>query len=226
MKTVFVESDLSSFEDFHDKAWIEKIFKLAKDTDIEEIAEEFASHWWGNARAFVLPWLLVNGVHDSIYNPIPFPPDKSPQDVWNEYLKHKEFRGALWKLAENTYCSIYYAYENLIVNALSRILNARIRVTDRDFNKTLIEVYGDKFANRIWNDRYIAVSRELRNCLVHNGGKASERLLKMKPVPHIRKGNILIPASDTRKLYDTLKPLALEILEVTLKKLKKTEHAA
>lgn len=224
MKTVFIESDLSSFEDFHDKEWIEKIIKLAKDTDIDEIVEGFVLHWWGNARAFILPWLLVNGVYDSVYNLIPFSSDKSRQDVFNEYLKHDEFRAALWKLTENTYCSLYYAYENLIVNALSRILKIRVRVTDDDFNKKLIKVYGDKFANRIWNNSYIAVSREIRNCIVHNGGKVSERLSKMKPLPYLGDGDILISASDTRKLYESLKSLVLEILELTLGKLIEAEQ--
>ena len=225
MKTVFIESNLSSFEDFHDKEWFKKVYELAKDSAIHEIAEEFVSHWWGNARAFILPWLLVNGVYDSIYTAIPILPDKSRQDFWNEYLKHQEFQGALWKLAENTFCSIYYTYENLIVNALSKMQNVKTRVTDRDFNKTLTEVYGEKFANRIWNDSYIAVSREIRNCIVHNGGKASERLSRMGPLPLIKDGDIMISASDTRKLYQSLKPLTLEILTFTLENLSKATKA-
>jgi len=129
MKTIFIESDLSSFEDFHDGEWLKQVFELVKGTVGEDIALAFVSHWWGSARAFVLPWLLVNGVYDSVYSTIP--PDKSRQDVWNEYLKFNEFQGALWKLAESMYCSIYYAYENLIVNVLNRIKNISIRVTDR-----------------------------------------------------------------------------------------------
>jgi hypothetical protein len=159
----------------------------------------------------------VNGVYDGVYSIVP--PDKSRQDVWNEYLKYNEFQGALWKLAESMYCSIYYAYENLIVNILNKIKNTKIRVTDRDFNKVLIEVCGDKLAQRIWNSSFISVSREVRNCIVHNGGKPSDRLLKMKSLPLIRNENILISASDTRMLYNTLKPLAYEILEEALRKI-------
>ncbi len=212
MKTIFYETDISSFEDFHDSDWVQKIITLVKGTDIEPVAEEFVSHWWGCAKAFVLPWLLVNGVYDSVYSAILFPPNKSRQDVWNEYLQHNEFKGALWKLAEGMYCSLYYAYENLVVNTLIKIKNRRIRVTDQDFKKVLVEVYGDKFTHRIWNDNFIAVSREIRNCIVHNVGKSSPRLQKMSPLPLIKKGNILISASDTRMLYNTLKPLAFEIL--------------
>jgi hypothetical protein len=217
MKTFFIESNLSNFEDFHDGEWLKQVYQAVKDTSCESIAEEFISHWWGSARAFILPWLLVNGVYDGVYSLVP--PDKSQQDVWNEYLTHVEFQGALWKLAEGTYYSIYYAYENLIVNILNKIKGTGIRVTDREFNKVLTEVYGDKLALKIWNSSFISVSREVRNCIVHNGGKPSTRLLRMKPLPPIRDGNILISASDTRFLYDTLKPLAYEILTESLRKM-------
>lgn len=214
MKTIFVETDLSSFEDFHDSEWLKKVFESVKDTWLESIVEEFASHWWGSARAFILPSLLVNGIYDSAYTIVP--PDRSRQDVWNDYLTHNEFRVALWKLAESMYCSIYYAYENLMVNILKKIRNSGIRVTDRDFNKVLIEVYGNKFANKIWTSNFVSVSREVRNCIVHNGGKPSVRLLKMKPLPLIKDDDVMISASDTRKLYNTLKPLVYEILNESL----------
>lgn len=217
MKTIFIESDLSSFEDFHDGEWLKEIIELVKGTGVESIAEEFAVHWWGSARTFVLPWLLVNGVYDGVNRIIPL--DKSRQDVWNEYMKYHSFHGALWKLAESMYCSIYYAYENLIVNALNKIKNTKIRVTDRNFNRVLLEVYGDRFAHQIWNTSFISVSREVRNCIVHNGGKPSDRLLKMKPLPLIRDENILISASDTKVLYNTLKPLAYEVLKETRRKI-------
>ena len=92
------------------------------------------------------------------------------------------------------YCSIYYAYENLLVNLLQKIKGKKIRVTDRDFSKLMIEVYGDKFANKTWNSNFISTTREIRNCLVHNGGMVSNRLLEMKPRPHIKKENVIISA--------------------------------
>ncbi len=217
MKAIFIESGLSSFEDFHDGEWLEKVAGLVKGTDIDSVVEEFAIHWWGSARAFVLPWVLVNGVYDVVT--ITSPVEASRQDLWNEYLKTNAFRVALWKLSEGMYCSIYYAYENLIVNLLREIRGATVRVTDRGFNKALIGIYGEKFANRIWNNSFISVSREVRNCIVHNGGKPSIKLLNMKPLPLIKDGDILISASDTRDLYNTLKPAVHEIIEESLKKI-------
>ena len=216
MKSIFIEEDLSSFEDFHDGRWLEKVAGLVKGTNIDTVVEEFATHWWGSARAFVLPWLLVNGVYNAVNSIIPV--KSSRQDLWSEYLENDSFRIALWKLSEGMYCSIYYAYENLIVNLVGEIGGVRVRVTDRDFNKALIGVYGEEFANRIWNSNFISVSREVRNCIVHNGGKPSSKLSKMNPLPLIRDGDILISASDTRQLYNTLKPIVHEIIEKSLSK--------
>jgi len=139
MKIAYTENSLASFEDFHDGDWIKQIAQLAKGTEIESIVEEFASHWWGSARAFILPWLLANGVYDGINTVVPL--TISPQDVWNGYLEINGFHAALWKLSEGMYCSIYHAYENLLVNLLQKIKGKKLRVTDRDFTKLLIEVW-------------------------------------------------------------------------------------
>lgn len=211
MKIVFTESNISSFEDFHDSDWLKQVAELVKGTEIEGLVEDFAAHWLGSARAFILPWLLVNGVYDGINNIIPL--SSSPQDVWNGYLKITGFHAALWKLSEGMYCSIYYAYENLLVNLLRKIKGEKIRVTDRNFSKQVIEVYGDKFANKIWSSDFLSFSREVRNCIVHNGGMASNRLLEMKPHARIEKGNVIISASDTRNLYNKLKPLVYKLLD-------------
>jgi len=218
MKVIFTEYNLSSFEDFHDKEWFRKTYNLVKGTEIESVAEEFTVHWYGSARAFILPWLLVNGVYDDINSIVPLP--TSRQDLWSDYLKRSEFHAALWKLAENTYCSIYYAYENLVVNLLSKILGKNVRVTDRGFNSVLGKVYGDKFVGKIWNNNFVSMSREIRNCIVHNGGKASEKLLRMNLQPHIKDGGIMYSASDARQLYVELKPLAYELLQESLMKVR------
>ena len=224
MKKIFIESDLSSFEDFYDRDWVVGLYQLVKSTDIEGIVLDFAADWWGSARAFVLPWLLVNGVYDGVNSTIPV--EASRQELWNQYLKSDAFKVALWKLSEGMYCSIYYAYENLIVNLLQKIRGSTIRVTDRDFNKKLIEVYGDKFVNRIWNGNFISISREVRNCIVHNGGKSSDKLLKMKPLPDISGGDILISASDTRELYKNLKPVVYEVIGESLRNITKRDTGA
>ena len=129
MRKIFIEDDLSNFEDFFDLDWFEKFSGLVENTKIEKIVGNFAVSWWGNARAFILPWLLVMGVSDVITESSPVRLEIPTQRVWNEYLKHYEFNVALWKLSENVYCSIYFAYENLVVAILKEILETRKRKT-------------------------------------------------------------------------------------------------
>lgn len=217
MKRIFIESDLSSFEDFHDHNWLIATSDNLKGSPIENIFEDFYAQWYGTARAFILPWLLINGVYDSICAFVT--PNKSKQELWEEYLQQTEFKCSLWKLAESTFCSLYYAYENMLVNILMKITGNRHRVTDRDFNKIMIQVYGDKIVNKVWSSNFVTVSKEIRNSIVHNGGKATQALYTMKPLPCIENGDVLISASDTRNLYNQLKPLVSEIIKESIAKL-------
>jgi hypothetical protein len=227
MKTIFVETDLSTFEDIHDGDWSNDINNKVKGSNIEGIVEDFAIQWWGTSRTFILPWLLINGVHDSLSVCVPL--NKSKQDLWKDYLQRPEFRGALWKLAESTFCSIYYAYENMIVNILMKITKTGLRVTDRNFNKVMIQVYGDEFVNKVWNSNFVSASKEIRNSIVHNGGKVTQALNKMRPLPRIKNGDVLISAngdvlisaSDARYLYNQIKPLVSEIIIESMTKLNK-----
>ena len=82
---------------------------------IEGIVEDFASHWWGASRAFVLPWLLVGSVFDA--TSFADGKIKSKQELWDKYMENNAFKAALWKTAESAYGSIYYAYENFFTKS-------------------------------------------------------------------------------------------------------------
>ena len=211
MKPIFIEYGLSSFQDFHDGSWYEAIFDLADGLPIESAVEDFSFHWWGASRSFVLPWLLVDGVFKSSNGG--GGTVNSEQELWNTFLQTNSFRGALWKLAEGAYGSIYYAYENLVVNIINEIQNKPCRVTDRTFNVVISNILGNSSAGKVWNNSSIAIAKEVRNCLVHRGGKASPALLKMRPLPKIEGDDVMISASDVRGLHELLKPKVLLLIE-------------
>lgn len=218
MKTIFIESDLSSFADFHDKEWFVKLFNAVEKTVLLEIVEDFSAHWWGASRSFVLPWLCVTGVYDAVNNTVPLI-GMSQQDLWNQYLKVNAFKASLWKISEGSFCSIYYAYENLLVRLLAAVTGKDIRVTDRNFTKELVGAYGQTVADQLWNANFISVSREIRNCITHNSGKATKKLQNMRPRPMIEKGDVLISASEVRTLYTHLKPLVMKAINQSLLRL-------
>lgn len=211
MKQIFIESDFSSFSDFHDGEWYEKLLSLSEGLVIESAVEDFSSHWWGASRAFVLPWLLVDGVFDASNGG--GGEVKNKQELWDNYLNINSFKGALWKTAEGAYGAIYYAYENLVVNVINTDRKSPCRVTQRDFNSIVSESLGNSVASKVWNNSFVAVSKEVRNCLVHCGGKATPTLLKMKPLPMIESKDILISASDVRNLHEQIKPKVVLLIE-------------
>ncbi|MBY0474544.1 MAG: hypothetical protein K2Q13_05725 [Nitrosomonas sp.] len=211
MKQIFIESSFSSFADFHDDKWYEKLFSLSEGLAIESAVEDFSSHWWGASRAFVLPWFLVSGVFEASNGGGGEVTNK--QELWDKYLHINSFKGALWKAAEGAYGAVYYAYENLVVNILNADRKSPCRVTQRDFNSIVSESFGNSVASKVWSNGFVAVSKEVRNCLVHRGGKASPALLKMKPLPMIEGADILISASDARMLHEQLKPKVVLLIE-------------
>jgi len=217
LKTIFVEGGREAFKDLHDKEWIESVISIIEDTKIEKVADEFLAHWWGISRAFLLPSLLVDGVYSAVSRNNPGI-ILSKDDLWKEYLNINAFKGALWKTAESTYCSTYYAYENLIVGVLSEIEEMNLRVNDGTFNSKFVSVFGEKLLGRVWTSPMLITAKEIRHSIVHNGGKVTPRLHKIQKKPLIENGDVLISASDVRALYKFIKPLVKEFLIVAVRK--------
>lgn len=215
---IFIEDDYESFSDFHDREWLQVKFEQTKNSHLHDLVSRFAASWWGQARSFFLPWLFIGSIADLIAsNPLSRNP--STQELWDEYKKIDGFKAALWKLAENSYCGLYYAYESLVVETINLGSKEQKRVTDRDFLDLVRDHFGEPVANRLWNDQSVSATRESRNCLIHNDGRATAKLKKMQGKPMIDDGQILISASDTRALHELLKPKVDELISFELKRI-------
>ena len=216
MKTIFIEGRLDDYQDFHDKNWFETFYNLVTETPLKSAGEHFAVGWWGSVRAFIMPWLLVNGVYDAIAAVSLSPYDRDV--VWQEYLQRPEFRVALWKTAENTFVSIYYAYEDYFVQVL-KILGKwnSLRTTDKDFKARAKTIIGGNAFNRCWSDTRIDVAREIRHAITHNGGRPTSNLLRKSPLPRIENNDILISGTDVRQLYELLKERVVEFTQSALR---------
>ncbi|GGK50584.1 hypothetical protein [Aliivibrio fischeri] len=209
MKTIFVEESYSSFEDLHDKKWIENIFIITKGKGLDSIVDDFVNQWWGTARMFTLPW-LASIPDDNL--------EKTQIVRWDSLFNNIGFNGAIWKVAESSYCSFYYAYECLLVSLLSYLEQEDLRVTDRKFNSLLIKYFGESGLSRYWSSKSISISRELRNSIVHNGGKVTVRLQKLGYDQHLSGDHIKVAATDVRLLHTTLQMLVTDLIHTIIER--------
>lgn len=110
----------------------------------------------------------------------------------------------------------------MIVNILKQVTGSPIRATDqKKFKETLSDTFGEQVAHKVWHQTLVYTARESRNSVVHNGGKATTELLKVKPLPaYIQDDDVMISAKITRKLYNDLKPLVYELVVRSVEKVK------
>ncbi len=138
---------------------------LIDGTFLNDIADHFGGNLYGSARAFVLPWILVESIYNSKIGTI------NRNDIWEQLKQTNAFNTALGKTSENCYVAIYCAYEDYILKSIKAFLpEEKLRVTDRYFNKKLTDVLGEKVAGKCWNNSKFDLAKEIRNCLLHNGG--------------------------------------------------------
>ncbi|EHK9181951.1 hypothetical protein KCU29_004621 [Vibrio parahaemolyticus] len=214
MKTVFVEYSSSSFSDLHDKKWVENLCHLVQDTEFDDILDDFLAQWWGTARMFALPELMTS----SLASMSSCKSNEMKDSVWEFLVKRPEMQAALWKTAESAYCSFYYAYECFFVSIVSLLARRKVRVTDRDFSKLIQEHLGAKTLTTLWSSNEVYLARELRNSIVHNGGKVTNKLAQFGYNAHLENNNIKVSATDVRNLYTLLQMKVTELVHLMLEK--------
>lgn len=136
----------------------------------------------------------------------------SSKDIWKQYLTESDFILSLWMSEMNAYCSIYFAYESLIVDSLSQLrredesMHRTKRITSgKEIAKRLTNIFGRTASNEYWEDREVNMARLIRHAIVHNGQKITVELERYRSVIPQIDGRIMITAKETNKLYDVLK---------------------
>lgn len=201
MVEIFVETDLELYADFHDVHWMKALSDLAVAKEESVECDRFLVHWRGAASAFSTPWLLVDAVAGLT--------GSESRDCWDRYLSAVSFRVGLWKHAENCFSALYYAYENLLVSLVVKRSGVATRVGDKAFRKLLSAALGESLAQEAWDARFIRMSREIRNSIVHCGSMASSKLRELNPPGQLvsDSGFLTVSATDVRTLYHGLRPV-------------------
>ncbi|MFA6815028.1 MAG: hypothetical protein WCQ87_01955 [Parabacteroides sp.] len=202
MKKYLIPYDLNEYCDFFDKIWSENFYKLIDGTILYNVGDHFSGNLYSAIRAFTLPWLFVTSVSEAY--------KINRDELWIQYRQRSEFGAALGKTSENCYVAIYCSYEDYILQSIKIVSHEdKLRITDRKFNKKMISFIGEETASKCWNNNTIALAREIRHCMVHNGGRSTETLLKKQKSPNIYEDNILITPIEVRALYLLIKECVL-----------------
>lgn len=200
MKQFLIPHELKEYNDFHDKKWFENFFDLIDGTPLEEAGDHFSGNLYASARAFTFPWMLIESIHSSSDNVI------SKNYIWKKLKQLYSFQAAIGKTSENCYVAIFCSYEDYILQSTKVACGTTIlRITDRDFNKKLISAVGSNVAKISWQNNQFALAREIRNSIVHNGGRPTGKLLKQRNLPKIIKDNVLLTPLEVRELYSNVK---------------------
>jgi hypothetical protein len=134
--------------------------------------------------------------------------------VWNHYLTLHPFTLGLSGTLRIVFVSMYGAYENFIVRAMSAAYGGRrFNVTKRNqFEKAFRDAFGNLYEN-CWDNDNLRSYRLVRNAFVHAGGRVTPQLADVQ-IPVVEHENSLhVYPEHLRNLFDLLKRPALQLME-------------
>jgi hypothetical protein len=137
---------------------------------------------------------------------------------WKSFISIPDFALRLWNSERNAYGALYYAYEDFLVRCVG-VVNTKpdYRMPRRsEFANDIAAVYGDQIRDICWLDKPVAVSREIRHAIVHNGGRITKVLANLAPDLPLEHDQIVILAPDTTELFNSLKRRAYQLVKAAL----------
>ena len=135
------------------------------------------------------------------------------QEAWKEFLGNWEFRFSLWGSQRLVYGAIYYAYEDFLLRCF-RLATGRsdYRIQPK-FPKDFADEFGVSLRDDCWSHQQVNFARLTRHALVHNGGRLTEHLKKLKSSIRVENGELQIMPPDTKALFNLLKVRALTLTQ-------------
>lgn len=223
---MYVDWELDSYRKFFDHEWAERSYELAKGTVLEASVAELVVAWRAAANTHHMPWLMIHmldafgeGKAEAHRKEWGFDRAAFFRDLAKT---SSEFQLCLSGSQRLCYGAIYYAYEYFLLRTY-RIVSGdsdfRI-IGAEEFSKRFASVFDDGLRFYCWTCPELAVAREVRHALVHNGCRMTKHL---KGLPHhicVQGDEILIAPADTTALHSSLKDRITKLLPAALSKLK------
>ncbi len=153
--------------------------------------------------------------------------------TWNDMTKINEFNICLWGSQRLCFAAIYYAYEDFLTDCVRIKLGIPSfeKRSHKEFVKSIREAFGESVVDECYLHTHISTARNVRDALLHNGGRLTASLNKMKQElsTHgflIENDEVQITATRTHALFNRLAYSATTLLEAALLPNCETETAA
>jgi hypothetical protein len=137
----------------------------------------------------------------------------SAHAIWNQLIDQHSMPMGIHAIMRLSYTGLFGTYEEFLVRC-TRILsgNAKVRSTSGCFQSILERAYGHDKAKLCWSSTKLSIIREIRNRLVHAGGKAKEGDSALASMVHIEDGYMHVFPCHIVNAYLAIKPPILAIL--------------
>ncbi len=128
--------------------------------------------------------------------------------VWQTYFSLSPFQLGLHAAMKQSYVSIYVAFESFVVRCtkLAHGIDS-LRVSDSNFNRHL-DIFGS-IAQKHWHSKELQAAKEVRNAIVHNGSRITEKLKKLDIPVEAANNEVHVYPEHLRNLYSTVSTAAL-----------------
>ncbi len=137
----------------------------------------------------------------------------SAHAVWDQLINHHPMHMGIHGIMRLSYIGLFGAYEEFLVRS-TRLLsgNTKVRSSYSRFPSILESAYGPDEAWICWTSTQLSSIREIRNRLVHAGGKAKESDFALASLVHIEDGYMHVFPCHIKSAYRSIKPSILAIL--------------
>jgi hypothetical protein len=140
------------------------------------------------------------------------PPVLETEIVWREMLKESEFQLSIWGSQRLCYGAVYYAYEDFLARCYRVSTGKSDYRMGQGFSQDFRAQYGATLRDCCWSDPEVHIARLTRHALVHNGGRLTGDLKKLKHGLKLCGEDIQVFPAFTKSLYELLKDRVTKFL--------------
>jgi len=136
------------------------------------------------------------------------------QEIWEKYMATTEMRFYLWSSQQQCFTTLYFAYENFLLQCVRERLNdSTLKLFAHNAKDKIVQAFDLATYEHLWAHPQMERARLCRHVLAHNGGEVTEELKGLLPSFQTVDGVVQILPADNRWLFSELKDRAIFIVD-------------